>query len=411
MKKKVLFSLFLLTFFFASAQENKSLNRNWRVTVERRDGKQIVFRLQGNTVGNHINFEIINASERIEIDNVNRKGDSIFFSMPAFESDFRVKLRANGDISGTYLKRTASVTQQWPLYGVAEKRDLFDPSAGDAKSNISGRWDVIITRPDGTLRKAVALFKQSGNRLTGSFLTPSSDYRYLDGIVTGDSLFLSSFDGDNARLLTAQISNPSHITGGIFYNGYTGKETWKAEKNNDVALPEIDNSTRMRQGQSKLAFTFSDLDGKPVSLSDKRFKDKVVILQLMGSWCANCLDETKFLSNYYNNDKPAGVEIIALAFELTTDMARSRKSLSKFQKMFNVNYPMLITGVTSGDTNKTEKTLPQLTPIRSFPTTVFIGKDRTVKDIHTNFYGPASGVYYDETKRKFYETVEKLLSE
>ena len=139
--------------------------------------------------------------------------------------------------------------------------------------------------------------------LTGSFLTPSADYRYLDGIVTGDSLMLSAFDGDNVRLFEAKIDNANTISGGIFYNGYAGKETWKAEKNIAVALPEIDEPTQLRQGVSKLNFTFNDLQDIPVSINDEKYKNKVVIIQLMGSWCANCLDETKFLSDYYKSNR------------------------------------------------------------------------------------------------------------
>jgi len=136
-----------------------------------------------------------------------------------------------------------------------------------------------------------------------------------------------------------------------------------------------------------------------------------VIIQIMGSWCANCLDETKFLADYYKRNRSRGVEIIALAYELTTDIKRSQKSVSKFQQLFNVQYPMLIIGVAAGDDKRTEKTLPQLTPFKSFPTTIFIDKKGNVRDIHTNFYGPATGKYYIEYKRKFYQAVDNLLNE
>ena len=238
-----------------------------------------------------------------------------------------------------------------------------------------------------------------------------SDYRYLDGIVTGDSLKLSSFDGDNIRLLEAKIENGNTISGGVFYNGYAGKETWIAERNENIGLPESNEPTSLREGESKLNFTFKDLKGLPVSINDKKYKNKVVILQLMGSWCANCLDETKFLADYYKNNQSRGVEIIALAYELTTDIERSKVSVAKFQKLFDVEYPMLITGVAAGDDKKTEKTLPQLTAIKSFPTTIFIDKKGNVSAIHTSFYGPGTGEYYTACKKKFYETVDNLLAE
>lgn len=402
--------MWLLPVVFTEAQQKK-LVTNWRVELERKDGKQVVFQLEGTQEEGKTVLYVINAAERIKITDVKIAGDSMFFAMPAFESSFRVKLHDNSDMSGTYIKGTVSKTQYWPLYATANRMDRFNGSGSNAKNNISGRWDVSIIRANGTIRKALAVFKQEGNKLAGSFLTPSSDYRYLDGIVTGDSLMLSSFDGDNVRLFEAKIENADAISGGVFYNGYTGKETWTAVKNDSIAFPETDELTRMREGESKLDFIFKDLQDIPVSINDEKYKNKVVIIQIMGSWCANCLDETKFLSDYYKTNRSRGVEIIALAYELTTDISRSIKSMAKFQKLLDVQYPMLITGITASDEKKTEKTLPQLTAIKSFPTTIFISKNGNVREIHTNFYGPASGEFYIESKNKFYETVDRLLKE
>lgn len=411
MKQNILFFMCLLAVLFTEAQVTKQLDNNWRVVLERKDGKQVVFQLERKPEQDKTVLYVINAAERIRITDVQMERDSMFFVMPAFESSFRVKLHANGDMTGTYIKGTSGTTQHWPLYAYANQKDRFSASLGDAKNNISGRWDVSITRANGTIRKAVALLEQKGNKLTGTFLTPSADYRYLDGIVTGDSLMLSAFDGDNIHLFEAKIGNANTISGGVFYNGYTGKETWIAKKNDSTALPEIDDPTQLREGASKLNFTFKDLQGVPVSINDEKYKNKVVIVQLMGSWCANCLDETKFLSDYYKSNRSRGIEIIALAYELTTDLTRSKKSVAKFQKLFDVQYPMLITGVTASDEKKTEKTLLQLTAIKSFPTTIFIDKKGNVREIHTNFYGPGSGEYYMASKNKFYETVNWLLNE
>ncbi len=411
MKQNFLLLIYLLVSFFAESQVAGKLQNNWRVVLKRKDGVEVVFQLEGKSEHGKTVLYVINAAERIKITDVKIVLDSMFFSMPAFESSFRVRLHPNGDLTGIYIKGTAGPTQYWPTIAYANSKDRFRQSQGNAKDNVTGKWDVSITRSNGSVRKALAIFKQQGNKLTGSFLTPSADYRYLDGIVTGDSLLLSAFDGDNVHLLIAKIDDTNNISGGIFFNGYTGKETWTAKRNNDVALPEIEDPTHLRGGYSQLNFTFKDVYGNAVSINDEKYKNKVVIVQLMGSWCANCLDETKFLADYYKRNRSKGVEIIALAYELTTDISRSKKSLAKFIKLFDVQYPMLITGVTAGDENKTEKTLPQLTPIRSFPTTIFIDKTGQVSEIHTNFYGPASGEYYIASKNKFYETVDRLLNE
>lgn len=403
--------MWLLPVVLTQAQVKKQLTNHWRVILERKDGRQVVFQLERKQEQGKIALYVINAAEKIKITDVKTAGDSMFFAMPAFESSFRVQLHSDGNMSGTYIKGTAGNTQYWPLHAYANEQDRFSPTSGDAENNISGRWDVSITRANGTIRKAVAIFEQKGNKLTGSFLTPSADYRYLDGIVTGDSLMLSNFDGDHVHLFEAKIDDANTISGGVFFNGYTGKETWTAEKNDAVALPEINDPTRLREGESKLNFTFKDLQGIPVSINDEKYKNKVVVVQLMGSWCANCLDETRFLADYYKSNRSRRIEVIALAYELTTDTGRSKKSVEKFQKLFDVQYSMLITGIAAGDEKKTEKTLPQLTAIKSFPTTIFIDKKGNVREIHTNFYGPGSGEYYIESKNKFYKTVERLIKE
>jgi hypothetical protein len=74
-------------------------------------------------------------------------------------------------------------------------------------------------------------------------------------------------------------------------------------------------------------------------------------------------------------------------------------------------YPILNTGVTSGDSLRTEKTLPQLTAIKAFPTTLYIGKDGIIREIHPGFSGPATGIHYTEFCANFEKTIAKLLNE
>jgi hypothetical protein len=123
------------------------------------------------------------------------------------------------------------------------------------------------------------------------------------------------------------------------------------------------------------------------------------------------MDETAYLSNYYAANRNRGVEVVALAYEASTDFARSQRSLRKFQQKFNVQYPMLITGVTSGDSLNAAKTLPEIGSIVAFPTTLFIGRDGLLKKIHTGFFGPGSGTHYEEFKDEFEATVNSLLRE
>jgi len=123
------------------------------------------------------------------------------------------------------------------------------------------------------------------------------------------------------------------------------------------------------------------------------------------------MDETAFLSDYYNKNKHRGIEIVSLAYEYSTDRERSVKTLRKFQQRFNVQYPMLITGVAINDSMRTEKTLPELTPIKFFPSSAILDKQGKVRKLDTGFNGPATGDHYVQYKKEFEETVNKLLSE
>jgi thiol-disulfide isomerase/thioredoxin len=390
--------------FFLNAQPKAG---DYRGILYREDGKEVVFNMEIKGTGNQTQLYIINASEKILVKELKIKDDSVFFRMPVFESEFKTQIQPDGSLKGIWLKGTAIKTQQWPFVALPRKK-RFDASQGAAKNNISGRWSVTITRANGTTRPAVAEFVQKGNNLTGTFLTPSGDYRYLQGVVTGDLLVLSTFDGAHAYTFSAKIVHANKIAEGFFGSGIAGKETWIAEKNNNARLPE-GVAPQLKEGYSKLDFAFNDIDGTKISISDERFKDKVVIIQIMGSWCPNCLDETKFLSDYYNRNKSKGIEIVSLAYEYSTDFQRSQKSLRRFQQLFNVQYPMLITGVSVSDSLKTEKTLPQITPIKSFPTTIFLDRKGHVQEIHSSFYGPGSGKHYEEFKKEFNATVDRLL--
>ncbi len=380
---------------------------HYRGILSREDGKEVVFNMEIKNTGNQTQLFIINGTEKLLAQEVKIKDDSVFFRMPAFESEFKTQVQKDGSLKGIWIKGTATKTQHWPFMAIPGKT-RFVSSQGSAKYNISGRWSVTITRANGATRPAVAEFVEKGNYLTGTFLTPTGDYRYLQGVVTGDSLLLSTFDGAHAYTFSAKIIDANKMANGFFGSGIGGKETWIAERNNNAMLPG-GNNPQLKEGYSKLDFVFSDIDGNKVSISDERFRNKVVIVQIMGSWCPNCLDETKFLSGYYDSNRSRGIEIVSLAYEYSTDFQRSQKSLRKFQQLFNVKYPMLITGVSISDTLRTEKTLPQVTPIRSFPTTIFLDKKGNVQEIHSSFYGPGSGQHYEKFKKEFYTTVDSLL--
>lgn len=396
----------LLLLQTANAQKNPATGA-WFGNLLREDGKQIRFHFDLKTENQKTVMYIINAAEKIRVDKIRFSADSVWIDMPVFESYFRAKRISEQRWEGSW---TSAGSAQWSVMPfVAETQATVSaPALAPAVTDLSGKWAVTLTRPNGTTRPAIGDWQQKGNVLRGTILAPSGDYRYLTGYVSGDELQLSTFDGSHAFLFTAKINSANQISGGMFYSGATGKEPWVAERNENASLPDAA-AVFMKEGEDRLRFRFRGLDKQWVSINDARFKNKVVVIQIMGSWCPNCMDETAFLSEYYRKNKQRGVEVIGLAYEYSTDFERSRSSLRKFKDRFQVQYPLLITGVTVSDTLRTEKTLPQLTPIKAFPTTIFIGKDGKVAKIKAGFKGPGAGAYHEELKKEFAATIDQLL--
>ncbi|HVZ26214.1 MAG TPA: TlpA disulfide reductase family protein, partial [Sediminibacterium sp.] len=311
----------------------------------------------------------------------------------------------NNRWEGSWIKGTSSAPQVMHFTAGTSEPQL----AGKAPvTDISGKWAISFTRPDLTKRPAIGEWQLKGAQLSGTIITPTGDYRYLNGKVTGDHLELGTFDGSHAFLITAHIRDADHIDSGFYYSGATERQPWEALRNGAAVLPDIA-GMRLKGPADHLHFRFRDLDGNWVSITDKRFKDKVVVIQIMGSWCPNCMDETAFLSDFYRRNRDRGVEIIGLAYEYSTDPVRSRQSIGKFRDRFGVTYALLNTGVTVSDTLRTEKTLPELTPIKSFPTTIFLDRDGKVVKIHPGFEGPGTGDHYLQWQAAFTATIDKLL--
>ncbi|MEN9572019.1 MAG: hypothetical protein RL172_3250 [Bacteroidota bacterium] len=380
---------------------------NWYTgKLLRQDGQHIPFTFEWKKEKSKQVWIIHNAAEVIRVDNITADGDSLLVQMPVFESYFKIKW--SGTTASGYWHKAGSVKNQVMPF-TAEPAS--QPATVAAGINISGRWAVSFTGGSKPKPLSVGEFMQDGNRLSGSFLTPSGDYRYLQGYVDGSAVYLSAFDGVHAFAFSASIADSSTIKAGTFYSGASYKEPWTAIKDAQAAVSQETVAMYLKPGEERLNFSFKDLNGKTISITDKRFKNKVVVIQLMGSWCPNCMDETAFLSNYYAQHKKRGVEIISLAYEYSTDWDRSVKSLRKFQQRFNVQYPMLITGVAVSDSLRTEKTLPELTPIKFFPSSIILDKNGKVRKLDTGFNGPATGEHHTLYKKEFEATIDELLKE
>jgi len=375
----------------------------WRGVLEMQ-GQVLPFGLEIKKNGEVYTAAVVNAGEKIDLPEVSIQNDSVKIVMHIFDSELRAKIDAEM-LSGYFIKNYDTTTKL-PFTATYNDSHRFIKPEEPAAVNYAGKYALTFTAPTETY-SAVGIFEQNGNSVTGTFLTPTGDYRYLQGNVMGDQLLLSTFDGNHAFVFTAQLQGDS--IQGMYYSGKSYSESWKGVKDENAAMPDAEALTYLKPGFEKLEFSFPDVNKNLISSSDERFKNKVLILQIFGTWCPNCMDETKFLTQWYDQNKDRGVEILGLAYERKDDFDYARSRVIKMKEKLNVQYDFVIAG--TYDKAKASETLPALNKVLAFPTTIFVGKDGKVKHIHTGFSGPGTGIYYEQFKERFNELVGELLSE
>ncbi len=160
----------------------------------------------------------------------------------------------------------------------------------------------------------------------------------------------------------------------------------------------------MRNPDEVFAYSFPDTQGKVLSNEDPRFKGKVVLAIVTGTWCPNCHDEAQYLVELYAKYHDRGLEIVALDFE-EPEQQSSLQRVNAFIKQYKVPYTYLIAGAPADMWDK----VPQAVNLNTWPATFFIGRDGKVKAAHAGFAGPASGIYNTQLKEEFTANIERLL--
>ena len=401
----ILSALLLIVGCKEKKQTNNLSEGIWLVELNVMDNQELPFNLTvAKKDDGSYKMQIYNAEEVIDVDEIEIKGDSIRMQTPVFEGYLAGTFTEN-KIQGQFIKE--SLDRIVPFTAVYGIEDRFPAKLKKTERNVTGIWETYFSPDLEEEYVGKGIFLQEDSKVTGTFRTTTGDYRFLEGILDGDSLKLSSFDGAHAFLFTAKVTDSS--MNGNFYSGNHFKEPFVANRNDGFELPNPDSLTFLNEGYDKLAFSFPDSDGNMISLSDKKYQNKVVIVQLMGTWCPNCLDETKFLVDYLKQN--SNVEVIGLAFESAKTKEIAFKAINRLKGRVAVNYPILLAQYGSYDKKKAQEKLPMLNHILSYPTTIFIDKNGDVRKIHTGFNGPATGEKYVEFKKDFNALITQLSNE
>lgn len=396
------------------------------VTLSLNDTTSLRIRMQKVVLGNDITLIIRNAEEAIIITELNETKDSLNWRMPVFDSEFRC---ARSDVSGVLVGyKGVWINHSRSSKNILKVRiiqvplppplpldwKLHNPPLPKAFSSI--RWETTFSPGTNDSTKAIGLFKiDIDGKMTGTFLTETGDYRFLEGCCVKNwklnneyNFYFNCFDGSHAFYFGGTMDSLGKVSAADFYSGAHWHETWIAKQNEKFQLRDPEKLTFIKDS-SNVNFTFNDLNGNPVSLSDEKFRGKVVIIQIMGSWCPNCMDETEWMSGVYKKYNSQGLEIIALAYERSADTSKANPNIRRVKNHFDADYTFLNTGRTGKDS--ASASLPFLNGIMSFPTTIYIDRNGKVRMVYTGYNGPATGALFEKDSAEALRLIQQMLAE
>ena len=289
----------------------------------------------------HIN--IINGDERIRVDDITigldrqTAKDTVIINFPLYDSYIKAIFEERV-MEGDWIVTNRGEYYSIPFEAHHGRNHRFSTLKKTPKIDVSGKWEVTFS-PTEDPEKAIGEFVQEGNKVTGTFLTETGDYRFLEGEIQANKLYLSVFDGAHAFLFEAKILEDETMIGS-FRSGKHYRVLWEAKRNENVKLTSANELTFLNEGYDKVEFEFENPEGKMISLNDERYKGKNKIVQIFGTWCPNCRDETDFLLDYLKRKNPKNLEVIALAFEKHKEKEKAMATIKRYRDKLEAPYEL-----------------------------------------------------------------------
>lgn len=407
MKKSLLKFLIVLLFIVFNSCSGKTEYQplkmgDWRGEITMQE-QQLPFNFKIKKVEGTYVIDFYDGDSVIELNEVKVIKDSLFFTMHIFDIDVKAKIEEN-TLHGTYIKNYAT-DYVLPFKATFGKTTKLDNAKSDPFFN--GKWSIKIHNKNGTDRNVIGVFNTNEEILKGTLLSRTGDYRFLEGTSENEEFTLYGFDGNHMYIFKAKVDGD--VLKGDFWSGKTLHLKFTGVRNVNAELPKESQTEFLKEGYDSVEFSFPDLQGNLVSLNDEKFKNKVVILQLLGTWCPNCMDETKFYQKWFEENKHRPVEITGLAYEVKDDYEYARNRVQKMKYRLNIDYDFVIAGTSSS--KSTSNSLPMLNRKITFPMSIILDKKGEIRAVHVGFSGPATGDYYLEFIKEFNIMMDGLLAE
>ena len=337
-----------------------------------------------------VQWEIVNGAERIPIEIKWGKDSTFKSSLPLFNTYFEGK-KEKGIVTGEWVDPTRTGDYRIPFQIVNNKIREFD-----TKVHIPIHLKYKIVFEDDSVPAVLDMAVVREEYVVyGTVLTETGDYRYLQGEpFENNRFYLSAFDGTHLFYLAGQLVD--NKIEGVFMSGKHYMAKFKGEADANFKLREADELTWMKNPKDVLKLKLNSDVKTERSFGDKDWKGKVTLVQIMGTWCPNCTDESRFVKSMYEKYHAQGLEVVPVSFERGTDKQVAFTRINSQAKQMALPYPVYLGSGADSPQKSAAIVFGQLNHVMSFPTLILIGKDGKVNKVWTGFYGPGTGVHYVE---------------
>ena len=383
----------------SALQPGSRLAGPWRAVLEQAGGP-LRFAIEVEAAGAGWRARLCNGPACEPFSAVRLEGDSLVFEMAGYAAAI-VAGFAGDSLIGSYRNVGRRGPRTIPFHA---SRGRWPITRGPAA--LLGRWDAWFHTGMASSPRVVE-FWNGRHGLEGTVIASAGDYGRFAGLWAGDSVMLSHFDGSYVYRLTGRLDGDT--LRGTFHAGLRSQTPFTAIRSTGRPhLPPLTEVTRA-DSTAPFRFAFPDLDGRLVTSGDERFRGKVVLVDIFGTWCPNCHDAAPHLVRLYRDYHGRGLEIVGLAYEVTGDTAQDARQVRRYRDQFGIAFPLLLAGIS--ETDAVAGSLPQLAGFSAFPTTLFLDRTGRVRRIHAGFYGPATGRQHEKLVAEMRREVERLLAE
>ena len=364
---------------------------------------ELPFFLHVPPIGQSGRAYVINGQETAELQAEWRDNEITITAPWSYVSVIEAQLSAaTGTLEGTWTRGTPLWGQVVRTFSAApidapDPRTRFAPArdasaSAATRAQVAGTWRFAFeTHKDG-----IGTFEQAPDGVVRGYIKPGQlgDIRFLAGNIAGPRLSLSTFNGNSANLVLAEVSADGKTMAGLMSMQNVWNEKFTATRADDY---HVVNQVHLKEGKKTVSLRGLDT-----------YRGKPTIAIIFATWCSSCNDAYPFFKQLYATYHSKGLEILGVAYDLADDEQANLAELDRFRAKHKIPWELRQVPCTPETWAKAMP--PELEGWDGLPIILLVGADGTVQHVFGGWLGPATGAEGERLRAWFEESTQALVA-